>query len=115
MRANQIDSSDYEDGEYEEVGDDYDEDEDEEVIGVTQQPVQQFGSNTSKRRSSLLQNSMKELKENVKETDGEDEDDDYSEDEHVDKVDIHDDDDDDDEEYDKYSDDMQEDIPDVAE
>ena len=35
MRANQIDSSDYEDGEYEEVGDDYDEDEDEEVIGVT--------------------------------------------------------------------------------
>ena len=70
----QIDSSDYEndeDGQYEEVGDDYDEDENEDMTAAVP-----HAANGGNRRSSLLH--MQELKENVKETDGED--DEYSDD-----------------------------------
>ena len=91
-----IDSSDYEnddDGQYEEVGfDDYDEDEGEVLVppvaaqslavGPNGQPGGlAYGSASSQKRSSLILGTpLNELKENVKETDGEDEDDDYSDD-----------------------------------
>ena len=82
----QIDSSDYEndeDGQYEEVGDDdYDEDENDDMtVPATAAPQStSFGSSNGNRRSSLLMGAthMQELKENVKETDGED--DEYSDD-----------------------------------
>ena len=78
--TNQIDSSDYEngDGQYEEVGDE-DYDQDEADSAPPQQHPLQYGSSGSQRRSSLLMAPpLNELKENVKETDGED-DEEYSE------------------------------------